>query len=436
MTGGDILEPSLGTGNFIGLLPESWRGQSKITGIELDPTTAAIAGYLFPKATVINQGYQDVMIPAGHFDVVVGNPPFGNQSVFDPHHRDLSEFSIHNYFLAKSLDKVREGGVVAVVVSNYFLDANQSATREWITDRAHLLGAVRLPNTAFKQNAMTEVTTDIVFLQKAQRSDSPDRSWVTVGAIDDLHSDKTIPLNHYYVQNPHMILGRMALTGTMYRDDTPTCVALPEIDLPQRLATVLATLPENVYTPRIAPAESDQPILPAIAVPDSIKVGAFFLADGRIARRVSDMLGEQHAEWFEPKNAKAGERIEGMIGIRTTLRGLMDAERSGDTPESDVSALRQTLNQRYDRFVQQNGYISALANKQAMGADPDYPLLHSLERNYDKGISKEIAERDGIAARAPRVDKAAIFSKRVIKSHREITSAGNAKDAMLVVGFP
>jgi len=429
--GGKLLEPSLGTGHFIGLLPASIRDNTKVTGIELDPTTAAIATHLYPSATVINKGLQEVAIPPSYFDVVVGNPPFGNQSVFDPNHRDLSEFSIHNYFLAKSLDKVREGGIVAVVVSSFFMDANNSATREWIADRAHLLGAVRLPNTAFKQNALTEVTTDIVFLQKARDGEIPDRAWVTVGAIQDLDTGKEIPLNNYYIQNPQMILGRMALTGTMYRDDMPTCVELPEINLPERLATALSTLPANAYTSRSETPEVEHSDT-TIDVPDSVKVGAFFLADGRIARRLPDLLDERNFEWIEPKSAKSVERIKGMIGIRTALRSLMAAERSSDASSEEVTALRAKLNRDYDSFVKQNGYISALPNKQAMGDDPDYPLLHSLERDYDKGISKEIAQRDGVAARAPTAKKAAIFSKRVISPHRDVTSANNAKDAMLV----
>jgi predicted RNA methylase len=158
--GGRMLEPAMGTGNFLGLMPQAMRDASKVTGIELDPATASIAKHLYPDSTVINRGYQDVAIPSGYFDLAVGNPPFGNQSIFDAEHRELSEFSIHNYFIGKTLDKVRDGGVVAVVVSNFFMDAQNSTAREWIADRAHLLGAMRLPNTAFKENALTEVTTD------------------------------------------------------------------------------------------------------------------------------------------------------------------------------------------------------------------------------------------------------------------------------------
>ncbi|MFC6478632.1 Eco57I restriction-modification methylase domain-containing protein [Pseudomonas asuensis] len=163
--GGKVFEPSSGIGNFIGLMPATMRVNSHFTAVELDPITAEIGRHLYPSATCINRGLQDVVIPQGHFDAVVGNPPFGNQSLYDPYNKDLSTFSIHNYFLAKSVNSLRENGLLAVVVSRYFLDANNSAPREYIADRAHFLGAIRLPNTAFKKNALTEVTTDIVSCQ-------------------------------------------------------------------------------------------------------------------------------------------------------------------------------------------------------------------------------------------------------------------------------
>lgn len=429
-TGGRLLEPSVGTGHFIGLLPESVRNQTEVTGIELDGLTAQIAQQLYPKSNIINKGYQEVMIPEGYFDVVVGNPPFGNQSLFDPQHRDLSEFSIHNYFIAKSLDKVRQGGMVAVVVSSFFMDAQNRVTREWIAERAHLVAAMRLPNTAFKENALTEVTTDIVFLQKIQNDELPDRDWIEIGTIRDEETGAPIPLNQYYVLHPEMILGKMALKGTMYREDMPTCLALPEINLVDRLATALTQLPEGRYHP----VEREGSGLDAedIEVPDTTKIGAFFLVGDRIARRLPDLLDRKNYEWVNPKNEKAVERIKGMMLIGTALRELMAAERTHDLPYSEVEKLRADLNQFYDRFVKRHGYISALPNKQVMREDPDYPLLHSLERDYDRGISKEIAKRDGLPERAPSALKATIFSKRVINPQRTITVAGNAREAMLV----
>lgn len=430
--GGKLAEPSVGIGNFIGLMPQSMRQKTKVTGIELDPTTAAIARHLYPSATIINKGYQDVTIPSGYFDAAVGNPPFGNQSLYDPNHRDLSEFSIHNYFIAKTLDKLRDGGVAPFVVSNFFMDAQNGAAREWIAERAHLLGAIRLPNTAFKENALTEVTTDIVFLQKAKDGEIPNKEWTKVGTIKDEETGKDIPINQYFVQNPHMVLGKMALTGTMYRQDMPTCLEVPGADLAESLAAAIQHLPQGVYSEQVQGIPQQEQETAAIELPDNIKVGAFFLVGDRIARRLPDVLDNPNYEWIQPKNAKAGERIKGMIQVRTALRDLMAAERSADTPDSDIATLRAKLNSVYDQFVKRSGYISALPNKQAFSDDPDYPLLHSLERDYDKGISAEIAKRDGIAQREPSAKKAAIFSKRVMTPYREITKANNAKDAMLV----
>lgn len=427
--GGRVLESALGTGHFVGLMPAEIAAASHVTGIELDPTTATIARNLYPTATVINKGFQDVTIPAGYFDLAIGNPPFGNQTLFDAQHRELGEFSIHNYFIAKSLDKVRDGGVVAVVVSSYFMDAANSGARDWISDRAHLLGAVRLPNTAFKENALTDVTTDIVFLQKARPGEEPSREWTKVGAVIDADSGLEIPLNSYFVENPGMILGRMALTSTMYRADMPACVPIAGSDLADDLTRAITRLPQGVYQAEELTAQIDKP---DVEIPTDVKVGAYFMAGDKLARRLPDVLDHGNYEIVDPKNDKQGERIKGLIGVRTALRDLMAAEKSANTPTAAVDASRLRLNTVYDAFVKKHGFISALPNRQAMGDDPDYPLLHSLERDYDKGISKDIAKRDGVEAREPSAKKAAIFTKRVMTPSREITSVASAKDGLLV----
>lgn len=427
--GGRMLEPAMGTGHFIGLMPAAMRNASKVTGIELDPTTAGIAKHLYPESTVINKGYQQVTIPSGYFDLAVGNPPFGSQSVFDAEHRELSEFSIHNYFIGKSLDKVRDGGVVAVVVSNFFMDAGNSAAREWVADRAHLLGAIRLPNTAFKENALTDVTTDIVFLKKVQEGETISKAWVNIGSVKDEESGSDIPLNQYFIENPHMLLGKMALTGTMYRNDMPTCLALPGADIKEGLARAIVNLPEGVYSKANILKEIEKG---NIEIPSNVKVGAFFIANNRVARRLPDLLDHGDFEYVEHKNEKQADRIKGMIEVRTALRALMGAERSADSSGENVEELRTRLNRSYDGFIKKNGFISALSNRQAMSDDPDYPLLHSLERDYDRGISKDIAKRDGIESRDPFASKAAIFTTRVITPHRDITHVNSAKDGMLV----
>lgn len=432
-SGGKILEPSVGAGHFIGLLPEQYRDNSKVTGIELDPVTAKIAKHLYPSSTIINKGFQEVTIPANYFDIAVGNPPFGNQSVYDSQHKDISDFSIHNYFIAKSLDKVRDGGIVAVVVSSYFMDAQNPSAREHIAERAKLLGAIRLPNDAFKKNALTEVTTDIVFLQKAPSHELGDKSWTQVGEIPSEDGAATIPLNNYFIQNPQMMLGKMALIGTMYRAGTPALIAPEGQDIEAALADAVAHLPRNAYQADIAlqaiTAVEDKP---EVVLPDTLKVGSYFLVEEKIARRLPDLLDKANYEWVEARNDKAGERIKGLIAIRTSLRELMQAEQSDLSTEQQLDQLRHGLNRVYDAFVKRHGHISAQVNKLAMGDDPEYPLLHALERDYDKGISKEVARKNGVEPREPSAQKAAIFTKRVISPRRDITHVDNAKDALVV----
>lgn len=431
--GGRFLDPAVGSGNFVGLMPAALREQAKITGIELDVVTAAIAKHLYPSAAIINKGFQEVAIPSGYFDVAIGNPPFGNQRLYDASHQEFGDFSIHNFFIAKSLDKVRDGGVVAVVVSNFFLDANNAAPREFVAERAHLVGAIRLPNDAFKKNALTKVTTDIVFLQKARPGETPDRSWVEVGSVRDNGTGEEIPLNRYFVERPDMMLGKMALQGSMYGGGKAALVATEGQDLAVVLEAAVAKLPEGIYTASQEMGTAQAQAKSKIDVPNYVKVGAYFVADGgQLARRLPDLLDVPDYEWVEAKNEKAGERIKGMIGVRGALRELMQAERSEFTPDDELAQRRAILNRVYDEFVKRHGFISSLPNRSAMGEDPEYPLLHALERDYDKGISKEVAAKNGVEPREPSAKKAAIFSKRVMTPFREITRVETAKDALVV----
>lgn len=434
-TGGRALEPAAGIGHFVGLQPSHLRASTTTTAIELDPTTAAIARALYPNTTIINRGFQDVAIPAGMFDLVIGNPPFGNQKVFDTRHKDLSDFSIHNYFIAKSIDAVRPGGVVAVVVSNFFLDAKVSEAREHIAERANLIGAIRLPNNAFKQNALTEVTTDIVFLQRLGPEQTPDRSWVEVASIEDQATGAEIPLNRYYIDRPEMMLGRMSLEGSMYAGGTPALIAAEGESLESALNRAIEALPKGIFHAEIAAAAAVKPDVDSeeFEVPQDVKIGAFFLSPrGRIAVREDDLLDRPQYRWADLKNEKAGDRIKGMIEIRHALRSLMAAERSERSGEEAITSRREHLNRVYDRFVKRNGYVSSQANKQAFVEDPDYALLHSLEREYDRGISKEVARKNHVEPREPNAKKAEIFTQRVMTPYREITKVETAKDALVV----
>jgi N12 class adenine-specific DNA methylase/predicted RNA methylase len=433
-TGGRMLEPAAGTGHFIGLAPESIREASRFTTIELDPVTARICKHLYPSATVINRGYQDVTIPADHFDAVVGNPPFGSQSVYDARHTELNQLSIHNYFIAKSIDKLRPGGVAAFVVSSYFMDARDAKARELIAGQADLLGAIRLPNTAFKQNALTEVTTDILFFQKRQHGQAPVVDWTEAVAQQDLATGEVYPLNTYFVEHPDQMLGDMVLQDSMYRANTPTLRAREGFDLASGIDQALQILPSGIYRhhPDLQ-IINDESAEEDIEVPENVKIGAYFLLpDRRIARRIDDLIDKPRAQLVVPKSERAGERIQGMVEVRTSLRHLMAAEQRDSTTDGELSRLRQDLNRTYDRFVKRHSYISSMANRQAFRDDPEYPLLHALERNYDKGISKDVAKATGAVPREASAEKAAIFTKRVISPKREITQVETAKDAMVV----
>ncbi len=432
--GGKMLEPAGGIGNFIGLMPATLAQESHITTIELDPLTSAIGKLLYPSATHINKGFQDVVIPAGYFDAVVGNPPFGGQSLYDPHHRELSDFSIHNFFVAKSLDKLREGGIMAIVISRYFLDANNSQVREYVADRAHFLGAIRLPNNAFRRNALTEVTTDIVFLQKTKAGESSDRTWVNLGEVRDYETGEAIALNQYYVDRPAQMIGRMAITGNMYGEGSVDLIPEPGIDLATAIAERIRHLPENIYAPVAAGNDvhlaADKP---AINLPDTVKVGSFFVTpNGRIARRLPNLLDQADYIYVEVQTERAAERIKGMIHIKGALRQLMLAEQSEQANDETLINRRRELNQAYDQFVRKCGHISSQANRLAMHEDPEYPLLHALERDYDRGVSAEMAKKHGVSTRPASAKKAAIFEKRVIAPRKEITHVESAKDALVV----
>lgn len=432
--GGRIFEPAAGTGHFIGLAPQSVTSNSKITAVELDPITAEIGKHLYPQATYINKGLQDVVIPTGLFDVVVGNPPFGNQSLYDAQHRELTGFSIHNYFLAKSLDKLRDGGVLAMVVSRYFMDSTNSEARSYIADRAHLLGAIRLPNNAFKKNALAEVTTDIVFLQKARAGEVPSREWVETGTIDDRETLRPITINQYFIRHPQQMAGRMALSSGMHRE-TAELVAFPGLDISAAINERLAVLPSGVYQPasELEAAAAPQAPKEELALPDTLKVGSYFiLRSGAIARRLPDLLDAHDYVEVTPRNERAGDRIKGMIKIRDTLRELMAAEQSEHSTDDALSLKRAALNRVYDQFVKKHGHVSAQANRLAMHEDPEYPLIHALESDYDRGVSNELAKRHGVEPRQPSAKKAAIFSRRVMSPRRQVTRVETAKEALVV----
>lgn len=435
--GGKVLESSIGIGNFVGLMPPEMRARSHVIGAELDMVTGRIAQHLYPNSDItVGKGFQEIAMPSGFFDAAIGNPPFGNQSVFDSEHPELSRFSLHNFFFAKSLDKLRPGGVMAKVVSRYFMDSQDSEARQWIAERAKLLGAYRLPNTAFKENANTEVVTDIIFLQKLTEGEAPDLSWVetvdrALGDAPATEDGRAIRINRYFAENPDRILGRETVESNQYTSAAYTVEAEEgwEARLPE---LVRQTLPQGVYRAGIAPEILQKWVDADTIMPDYTKVGAYFVGpDGEVYQRLSDQFDKPRALRVEFQTSAATERAKGMIGVRDALRSLMRRELAMDSNELELMQLRATLNRTYDGFVKRHGYINSLGNRRAFAEDPDLPLLESLEPNYDPGISREVAAKQGVELRKPSAGKADIFRRRVLVPYAEVSRVENAKDGLI-----
>jgi diguanylate cyclase (GGDEF)-like protein len=427
---GAVLEPSMGTGNFFGLMPREL-ARSRLTGVELDSITGRIAKQLYPKANVQVMGFNEIRLAPESFDLAIGNPPFGNQSVHDKQHPDLSKFSIHNFFFAKSVDALRPGGVLAMVVSNSFMDAQTQTARAWIAERARLLGAVRLPNTAFMANAGTEVTTDIVFLQKlGPREQGNAADWVSIGTIPDPAGGEAIPLNRYFMAHPEMLLGNMERSGTMYAKGMPALIAREGDDLGAQLRAALDRLPADVYKAGKTVKEAEEPANRELEIPPDLRPYNHFADGDRIMIKTPSLNGKDGASPVE-LDGRALERMKGMIGIRDAVRGLLRAEASEESTDAHLATRRKRLNAAYDAFVKANGYLNSDVNKRVFRDDADYSLLISLEKNYDKGVSLEQAKKHGLTARKPSAERADIFEKRVLYPSRQITKAGTAKEAMV-----
>lgn len=437
--GGKFLEPSVGTGNFVGLMDRAMRSRSKFTAVEIDPTSAAIAKHLYPKQNIICSGFHDFTIAPGSFDVAIGNPPFGSKTLFDPNHTDLRSFSIHNYFFAKSIKALRPNGILAMVVSSSMMDKRGGAQREWISRHAELVGAIRLPHTAFKQNAMTEVTTDIIYLRKREEGE-PERGhrWqelVEVAGKDGVR----YRINEYYADHPEMLLGELAPNKLLQAEvENGIYNAAPGLagDMDEdALRGAIARLPKDIYR---SGQRLEQIQKPEIIVSDAgfAQPYGYTLDDsGQAVRRLPDVNGEMVFEPVlysgKPLEGRRLERYQGMLQIRDCVRRLV---RSEIEDAADMEMLRERLNQTYDRFVQNHGYVSSTANAAILKDDPtDYPLLRSLEVNFDKGVSKAEAARTGVSQKGPSAEKAAIFRVRTREPYRLATHAETAKDALAIV---
>ena len=397
---GNLLEPSCGIGNFIGMLPDTMQ-DSKIYGVELDTISAGIAQQLYQKTTIAAQGFEETNLPDSFFDGVVGNVPFGDFKVLDKRY-DKHKFLIHDYFFAKSLDKLRPGGVMALVTSKGTMDKETLAVRKYIAQRAELLGAIRLPNNTFKGNAGTEVVSDILILQKRDRLIDIEPDWVHLDA-----DENGIKMNSYFVQHPEMILGEMKMVSGRFGMEA-TCVPYENADLAAQLDEAVANIHGEIteYETEEELEEEDN----SIPADPTVRNFSYTVVDNKIYYRENSRMTPVEV------SATAENRIKGMIAIRNSVRTLIELQ-TEDYPDSEIKAEQERLNRLYDTFSGKYGLINSRANTSAFSQDSSFSLLSALE----------IIGEDGELER-----KADMFSKRTIKPHTPVTSVDTASEALAV----
>ena len=398
---GNILEPSCGTGNFFGLLPESMQN-SKLHGVEIDSLTGRIAKQLYQKANIAIEGFEKTNLPDDHFDVVLGNVPFGEIRVNDSRY-NAQKFLIHDYFFAKALDKVRAGGVVMFITSKGTMDKASPEVRKYIAQRAELLGAIRLPDNTFKANAGTEVTSDILILQKRDRVIDIEPDWVHLDT-----DENGVTMNRYFVEHPDMVLGEIKMESTRFGTFEPVCKARKDIPLSELLSNAVQRI--NGEIPELdngVDEISDEQELSVPADPN-VRNFSFTLVDGRVYFRENDRM--------QPASVSmtAENRIKGLIQIRDCVRKLIEYQ-TEDYPEEMIRTEQENLNRLYDVYTAKYGLINSRGNYLAFASDESYFLLCSLEVLDDEGNFKR---------------KADMFTKRTIKPHREITSVETASEAL------
>ncbi|MCB7064347.1 N-6 DNA methylase [Enterocloster citroniae] len=397
---GNLLEPSCGIGNFIGMLPDAMQ-DSKIYGVELDRISAGIAQQLYQKSTIAAQGFEETNLPDSFFDGVVGNVPFGDFKVLDKRY-DKHKFLIHDYFFAKSLDKLRPGGVMALVTSKGTMDKETLAVRKYIAQRAELLGAIRLPNNTFKGNAGTEVVSDILILQKRDRLIDIEPDWIHLDT-----DENGIKMNSYFVQHPEMILGEMKMVSGRFGMEA-TCVPYENADLAAQLDEAVANIHGEIteYEAEEELEEEDN----SIPADPAVRNFSYTVVDDKIYYRENSRMTPVEV------SATAENRIKGMIAIRNSVRTLIELQ-TEDYPDSEIKAEQERLNRLYDTFSGKYGLINSRANTSAFSQDSSFSLLSALE----------IIGEDGELER-----KADMFSKRTIKPHTPVTSVDTASEALAV----
>ena len=398
---GNILEPAMGVGNFFGLLPEGMR-DSKLYGVELDSISGRIAQKLYPKADITVAGFETTS-RRDFYDLAVGNVPFGNYKVSDKPYNKLG-FSIHNYFFAKALDQVRPGGVVAFVTSRYTMDSKNTDARKYLAQRADFLGAIRLPNDAFKKNAGAEVVSDIIFLQKREHPIDIDQDWVHLNT-----SENGFTMNSYFVDHPEMILGELAMESSPYGKDELTVRPIPDADLAEQLKEAITHIKGEYHPVELADAEhgKQEDVLPA---DPNVKNFSYTVVDGEVYFRENSVM--RHLEL----NDKTRERVAGMVELRQIVNELI-AYQLEDYPDELIAQKQAELNDAYDAFTEKHGLINSRPNSQAFADDSSYYLLCSLENVDEDGKLKS---------------KADMFTKRTIKPERRVTSVDTPSEALAI----
>ena len=402
-TTGNVLEPSCGIGNFFGLVPEAM-SKSKLYGIELDSITGRIAKQLYQNANIAVQGYEDSSLPDSFFDLAVGNVPFGNYGVSDKRY-DKNHFMVHDYFFAKTLDKVRPGGIIAFVTSSGTMDKKNSAVRKYIAQRAELLGAVRLPNNAFLQNAGTQVVADILFLQKRDRAIETEPEWVHLGK-----SAEGFTINQYFVDNPDMVLGQLTEESTQYGRQECTCAPIAGADLSEQLRDAMANIHGSITEYEREDDELSESTNESIPADPDVRNFSFTVVDGQIYYRENSRMNKMEV------SVTAANRIKGMIELRDCTRRLIEYQLEG-YPDEDIAREQRSLNALYDRYTDKYGLLNSRANNMAFSDDSAYCLLCSLE----------VIDENGNLER-----KADMFTKRTIRQQSVVTSVDTATEALAV----
>ncbi len=396
---GNILEPACGTGNFIGLLPADMAG-SKAYGVELDSISGRIAQQLYQNASISVNGFETVQMPDSFFDVAIGNVPFGDFKVVDRRY-DKHHWLIHDYFFGKALDKVRPGGIVAFITSKGTMDKENSAVRRYLAQRADLIGAIRLPDNTFKQNAGTEVTSDILFLQKRDHITDLEQDWMQLDT-----DENGIRMNRYFVQHPEMVLGDMVMESTRFGMDS-ACKAREGADLSEQLAQAIQFLQAEIKPYELEEPDEEDRSIPA---DPTVRNFSYTIVDGQVYYRENSLMHPMEV------SVTAENRIRGMIELRECVRRLIEYQTEG-YPDEDIHAEQKKLNALYDRFTAKYGLICSRGNKLAFAEDSSYCLLCSLEVLDEQGNLKR---------------KADMFSKRTIRPHVPVTSVDTASEALAV----